>query len=176
MRRAITSLREREEGFTLVEMLITMLVMGLVASSVMLVAFRSFTDTATVTNRRDVLADGRVALDRMTKELRQGEVVSSSTSSRIVFNSYVTQSPKTIVWQATGTTAPYSLQQSLNGGTTYTTILRELSSKDLFVYTNHLDADGFSVTDLVTVTLVLQTRTGATITLSEPVQLRNALT
>ena len=38
-----------------------MMVMGIIASSVMMVALRTFTTTATITDRRDVFADGRVA-------------------------------------------------------------------------------------------------------------------
>jgi hypothetical protein len=157
-------------------MLVTMLVMGVVASSVMMVALRTFTDTATITNRRDVLADGRIALDRMTKQLRQGEVVSSSTTSKIVFTSYVAGASKTIVWQAAGSAAPYELQVSLNGGTTYGTVTSGLTSKNLFTYASHTDADGFAVTDEVTVTLVFTTSTNNVLTLTEPVHLRNALT
>lgn len=153
-----------------------MMVMGIVASSVMLVALRTFTDTATITNRRDVLADGRIALDRMSKQLRQGEVVSTSTTSKIVFNGYVAGVSKTIVWQANGSAAPYGLQLSLDGGTSFVTILSELSSNSLFTYATHADADGNAVTDEVTVTLVLQTSTDRTITLTQPVVLRNALT
>lgn len=153
-----------------------MLVMGLVASSVMLVALRTFTDTATITNRRDVLADGRIALDRMTKQLRQGEVVSTSTVSKIEFTGYVVGVSKTIVWQAGGTTAPYTLQESLDGGAHFTTVLSELDSNSLFTYTTHTDADGNAVTDQVTVTIGLQTATNKVITLTEPVELRNALT
>ena len=65
MRRATTSPSEGEQGFTLVEMMVTMLVMGIVATAVMAVALRTFTDTAVITNRRDVFSDGQNALDRL---------------------------------------------------------------------------------------------------------------
>jgi len=79
-RRATTSRRDGQSGFTLVELLVTMLVMGVVATAVMAVAMRTFTTTATITNRRDVLADGRTALDRLSKELRQGESIDQTVS------------------------------------------------------------------------------------------------
>ena len=64
-----------ETGFTLVELVVTMAVMSIVATAMMAVAIRSFTTTNTITNRRDVLTDGRIAIDQMTKQLRQGESV-----------------------------------------------------------------------------------------------------
>ena len=65
-----------------------MAVMSIVATSVMAVAFRSFTTTSTITNRRDVLTDGRIAIDQMTKQLRQGESVDQTASdgSTITFD------------------------------------------------------------------------------------------
>jgi uncharacterized protein involved in outer membrane biogenesis len=85
-----------------------MLVMGIVATAVMSVAMRTFTTTATITNRRDVFADGRIALDRLSKQLRQGESIdqASSSASSITFSGYINGAPATIVWQVTGTSAP----------------------------------------------------------------------
>ena len=60
-----------------------MAVMSIVATSMMAVAIRSFTTTSTITNRRDVLTDGRIAIDQMTKQLRQGESVDLSREQRI---------------------------------------------------------------------------------------------
>src|SRR5437763_16598088 len=81
-RRATTSQGEGETGFTLVELLVTMLVMGIIASSVMMVALRTFTTTATITDRRDVFADGRVALDQLAKQLRPGDAICQAASTR----------------------------------------------------------------------------------------------
>ena len=70
-----------EAGFTLVELVVTMAVMSIVATAMMAVAMRSFTTTNTITNRRDVLTDGRIAIDQMTKQLRQGESVDLTISN-----------------------------------------------------------------------------------------------
>ncbi|TMK18042.1 MAG: type II secretion system protein [Actinobacteria bacterium] len=90
VRRAPRRTRPAEAGFTLVELAVTMMVMGIVATAVIAVAMRTFTTTATITNRRDVLADGRIALDRVSKQLRQGEWVdqTGSTASSITFSGY----------------------------------------------------------------------------------------
>src|SRR6476469_6514785 len=132
-RRATTSRDKGQAGFTLVELLVTMMVMGIIASSVMMVALRTFTTTATITDRRDVFADGRVALDQLSKQLRQGESIdqAASTASSITFSSYIDGAPETIIWRVTGTTAPYSLEPS-----------RDRRSGDRQTVARHDDLDG----------------------------------
>lgn len=169
MREAIRSLSRRQGGFTLVEMLVTMLVMGVVATSVMAVALRAFTDTGIITNRRDVFGDGRIALDRLSKQLRQGEAIDATSSPTMVkFTGYIDGAPKTIVWRVIGSAAPYSLQESRNGGASYATLLSALSASNVFTYTQH-----GTVTDQVTIRLSLGTKT-STAVISSDVFLRNA--
>ena len=172
MRRAITSLRERQEGFTLPELLVTMSVMAIVASAVMAVALQAFTDTGVITNRRDVFGDGRIALDRLSKQLRQAESIDTgnSTASTITYSSYVNGTPTTFVWRTSGSAAPYSLQESRDGGAHFNTDLTALTSPSLFTYTAH-----GGVTDEVTIQLPLGTDTSSTV-VSIDVYLRNAQT
>ena len=169
-RRATTSPGDGQSGFTLVELLVTMLVMGVVATAVMAVAMRTFTTTATITNRRDVLTDGRTALDRLSKELRQGESIDQTVSdaSTISLSGYIDGDPATIVWQVTGSSAPYTLEESRLGGANPVPIVSSLSDNDVFTYTTH----GI-VVDQVTIRLSLQTTT-TTVVISTDVQLRNA--
>jgi len=172
VRRAPRRTRPAEAGFTLVELAVTMMVMGIVATAVIAVAMRTFTTTATITNRRDVLADGRIALDRVSKQLRQGEWVdqTGSTASSITFSGYIDGEPQTIVWKVTGTSAPYTLQESQLGGANLVPILSSLTNTNVFTYTSHA-----GVVDQVTVSLSLGTET-STILLSTDVELRNAQT
>jgi hypothetical protein len=76
-----------------------MAVMSVVATAMMAVAFRSFTTTATITNRRDVLVDGRTAIDQMTKQLRQAESVdlAASSDSTITFQTYIDGTTATVI-------------------------------------------------------------------------------
>ena len=103
-----------------------MLVMGVVATAVLAVGMRAFTDTATITNRRDVFDDARVALDRFSKQLRQGEVVDCQQHRR----------PLDHVHRLPGRAArdlhvaddrlrgtAMSLEESTDGGANYYTIL-----------------------------------------------------
>ena len=117
MRRAITSLwrtkRHDEGGFTLVELMVTMSVMcdrgdrgdGRIASDVR--------TTNTVTDRRDVFNDGRFAIDQLTTQIRQGESIDTTSDAQTLrLSGYIDGTAKTIVWRTTGTTAPYTLEQS----------------------------------------------------------------
>jgi len=155
-----------------------MAVMSVVATSMMAIALRSFTTTSTITNRRDVLADGRTAIDQMSKELRQGESVDLTTSnaSTLKFTTYVDGTLTTIIWQVTGTSAPYTLQQSRDGGAHYAALVSPLLCKtsssstgctDPFIYVQHA-----GVVDQVSINLTFQTDT-STVALSSDVQLRN---
>jgi prepilin-type N-terminal cleavage/methylation domain-containing protein len=168
-RRATTSPGDGEQGFTLAELLVTMLVMGVVATAVMSVALRTFTTTATVTNRRDVLADGRNALDRLSKQLRQAESIDQggTSASMITFSSYINGTPATIVWQVTGTSAPYTLTESTTGGANPVPVVTALGDSDVFTYT-----PSGSVLAQVTIRLPLETST-TTIEMTTDVQLRN---
>ena len=168
-----------EAGFTLVELVVTMAVMSIVATSMMLVAMRSFTTTNTITNRRDVLTDGRVAIDQMTKQLRQGESVDLTTSdaSTLKFSGYIDGTQATIEWRVTGTSAPYTLEQSRDGGAHFAPLVSPILCKtaadagcsaDPFTYVQHA-----GVVDQVTIDLTFQTST-STVDLISDVQLRNA--
>jgi prepilin-type N-terminal cleavage/methylation domain-containing protein len=180
VRRLRSSRADRgEAGFTLVELMVTMAVMSIVATSVMSVAFRLFTTTNTVMNRRDVLTDGRQAIDQMSKQLRQGEAVdeANSSASQLTLSTYIDGTATTVVWRVTGAKAPYTLEQSRDGGATFAPLVSPLLCKtksdagctaDPFTYTSH-----GGIVDQVTIDLTFQTDTSA-IDLISDVDLRNA--
>ncbi|MGZ8581375.1 MAG: PulJ/GspJ family protein [Actinomycetota bacterium] len=170
MRRAITSLNRHEEGFSLVEVVVTMAVMSIVATSVIAVALRVFTDTATIVDRRDVFADARISLDRMSKQFRQGETIdtAASDSQQATVLTYLDGVPTTVVWRVQGTSEPYVLQESRDGGTTFNTVLSSLSDPDVFTYVVHED-----ITDQITIELNVKTKT-STVDLTLDIYLRNA--
>lgn len=161
-----------------------MAVMSIVATSVMAVAFRLFTTTSTVTNRRDVLTDGRTAIDQMTKQLRQGEEVdqANSSASVLTFDTYVDGEAAVVTWRVVGTEAPYTLEQSrdilsIDGDGNFAPLVSPLLCQtaddpgcdaDPFTYITH-----GGVVDQVTIDLTFQTNTSS-IDLISDVQLRNA--
>ena len=160
----------RDDGFSLVEVVITMAVMSIVATAVIAVAMRVFSDTATIVNRRDVFADARIALDRMAKQFRQGESIdmAASDAGQVTMLTYLDGVPATVVWRVDGTEPPFELQESRDGGVTFTTALSALESAEVFTYTVHED-----VTDQVTIDLTLRTNT-TTVPLTSDIYLRNA--
>src|SRR4051812_20288375 len=170
---------EGEAGFTLVELVVTMAVMSIVATSMMAIALRSFTTTNTITNRRDVLSDGRIAIDQMTKQLRQGESgdLTASNASTLKFSGCIDGTQTTIEWRVVGTAAPYTLEQSRDGGAHFAPLVSPILCKtstdtgcsaDAFTYVQHA-----GVVDQVTIDLTFETDT-STVDLISDVQLRNA--
>lgn len=152
------------------ELLVTFALLGIVATAVIGIAMRAFSDTATIVDRRDVFADGRLALDRLSKQLRQAESIDTawSTTRQVRFTGYLNGASRTFAWRVVGSAPPYRLQESRNGGTTYTTVVSSLASPDVFTLTTH-----GGVADQVTIDLTLTTRT-TTVALRSDVFLRNA--
>ena len=157
-----------------------MAVMSIVATAMMAVAMRSFTTTNTITNRRDVLVDGRVAIDQMTKQLRQATSIDpSSDESTLAFDSYIDGTPTTIVWRVTGSGPLYTLEQSRDGGANFAPLVSPLVCKS-----SATPATGCSLhppftqnppggpVDRITIDLTFQTST-STVDLISDVQLRN---
>lgn len=177
--KATTSSSKRgERGLTIPELMVTLMVMGIIASAALAVALRAFTDTGIVQNRRDIYGGGQIALQQMSKQIRQGTVVNAvpitvpTTVTNIEIETYVGGDPETVLWRTSGS-GPYELQTSTDGGTTYRTVLGDLVSGDLFILTPHDDSFGQPVVDQITIDLQLGTKT-STIRIASDVNLRNA--
>ena len=178
MRRAITSRSSAaaEDGFTLVELLVTAAIMSIVSTAVIAMAMRVVATSSTIVDRRDVLADGRIALDRLGKQLRQAESVDTTYScggtlstNKIKVPTYIDGTPATVVWIATGPTGgPFVLKESVDGGTTLRAVISNLDAKQVFRCTKH-----GGVTDQVTINLSLGWPTSV-VDLTSDVYLRNA--
>ncbi len=158
--------------------MVTLVVMGLIAVSALTIMYRVFTDTGIIQNRRDVLGDGRVAIQQMTKQIRQATSIHNYTpgvagdATKIDIDTYfgatsITDPTTHVIWRTTGSAAPYTLEVSMNGGTSYRPVVASLQSPNLFTYVEH---DG--VLDQVTVALSLGTKT-STVDLTADVELRN---
>ena len=138
----MSSRSEREDGFTLVEIMVTLMIMTIITTAVLGVAMRAFKDTSIISNRRDVLGDGQIALQRMTKDLRQGVTVdaATSTASRVDVESYIDGEAHDISWRVQGSGAPYTLVRVVDGGTAVP-LLGQLASDQVFTYPDDLSVD-----------------------------------
>lgn len=134
----------------------------------LLTVFESVQRSATfVQERSETLDEMRIALDQMTKEIRQAqEVESTSTASRLEMTTYILGVQKTIVYQVSGAT----LTKSVNSAGAVP-IQTHVATTNLFSYTT--DASG--VIQLVSLDLQVHPprRPDTTIVLASEARLRN---
>ena len=145
----------------------TVALLGVVLGG-LLTVFESVQRSATfVQERSETLDEMRIALDQMTKEIRQAlEVESASTASRLEMTTYILGVQKQIVYEVTGTT----LTKNVNGAGAVP-IQTQVASTSLFSYT--VDASG--VIQLVTLDLSVhpKRRPDTTVLLTSEARLRN---
>lgn len=124
-------------------------------------------NAAFVQERSETLDTMRLAVDRMTKEVRQASIVqTTSTSSRLEMSTYLLGTPATIVYQVTGE----NLTRSIDGGSA-AVVQQNLSSANLFTYTK----DTGGVVQLVGMILQVHPvrRPNTIVVLNSEVRLRN---
>jgi len=155
--------RADERGLTLVELLVTMSVMLIIVTAVMSLMFRAFKDTAIATTRASVQNDGRIAMERMSKQIRQATSVTTATPSDIVVNSYFNGVAQTIEWRVNSG----NLEMRVGTSGSYATMVRGLVSSSIFTY----QSSG-GIVYRVDTALSLSTKTVA-IPLTTSVYLRN---
>jgi prepilin-type N-terminal cleavage/methylation domain-containing protein len=76
----MSSLRRRaasDRGFTLIEMLVSMIIMGLVGTVVMSVVFGARTASTASVSQHDLNEEARQALNRMAREVRQATAITA---------------------------------------------------------------------------------------------------
>lgn len=133
----------------------------------MLTIFESVQRSAAfVQDRTEHLDDMRLAIDQMTKEIRQAVSVSpTSTVSRIQMDTYLLGVKRQVVYQA----ASGKLTRQVDGGAAVV-IQQRLSSSSIFTYTQ-------SVTDVQVVGLTLNVtprfQPDTTLVLTSEARLRN---
>jgi prepilin-type N-terminal cleavage/methylation domain-containing protein len=76
---------DREGGFTLVEMLVSMLIFGLMSSAILAFTFSSSRTVTSSNNYNDINEEARVVLNRMTRELREAKTIVSATNPYTVY-------------------------------------------------------------------------------------------
>ena len=121
----------REDGVTLPELLVTMVVLGIIAGASINVWLSSQRVTSTVTTRRDTLNDMRFAMNLMTKQGRQATKIYTTTDpTKLDMNTYINGVSHRVVYQATSGT----LTRRLDGGAA-TPLVGDLDSDSVFTFT-----------------------------------------
>ena len=128
----IGRLRERlrnEDGVTLIELLVTAAVMGIVVAAVMSVWVRGQSESSTVYSRRNDLNDMRIAMQVMTKDLRQAAKVHTNTASTLDVDTYVNGVKHRIAYAGSGA----NLTRTVDGGAARN-LLSTLANTNVFTY------------------------------------------
>lgn len=76
-------LQNANKGFTLVELLVYILVVGVIASAVIFLALQLSDVVIKIRTKTEVLSNGRLAMDRMLSEIRYTQSVYTPTSDLI---------------------------------------------------------------------------------------------
>jgi prepilin-type N-terminal cleavage/methylation domain-containing protein len=169
VRRLAQARSSDERGFTIGEMVVTLAVMSVIVAASLSVLFSVYKNTGVVLNRRDVLGNGQIALQRMTKQFRQTSSIISTSATQFSVNTFTGDgTAHQIAWRTTGSSAPYSLQMQTDGGP-FVTFLSYLTTPNIFTYA---DPDGDGVADQVSISLSLGTTT-KTVVLTSDVDMRN---
>jgi len=167
MRSLFRRISAREEGFTLVELVIVTGLMLIVLTAI-LTAFSVIQRASVRESARSEESDSvRIAMERMTKEIRQAvDVRAGSSATFLDIDTYISGIETRVSYTASGTTL------TRTSGSSTTTMLERLSSTSVFSY----DPD-VSNPSVVTVTLGANPeyfKTDSTvITLTSEVKLRN---
>ena len=154
----------REDGVTVVELMVTAAVMAIVAAAVMSVWLRGQTESDTIYARRNDLNATRLAMQLMTKDLRQAGAVHTDTASTIDVETYVNGVKHRVAYTASGTTLTRSVD-----GVAAQQLLSNLANTNLFTYS-------FVGTTLHQITILLTVNTSSqegTLNLQSEVETRN---
>jgi prepilin-type N-terminal cleavage/methylation domain-containing protein len=88
-----------DDGFTLIEMLVTMFIIGIVFAAFGLVMSTTVRHTAMITNETVAQHQARTALNQLTEDMREATVASSSATSPFVTSAGV-MSPTSLTFYA----------------------------------------------------------------------------
>jgi prepilin-type N-terminal cleavage/methylation domain-containing protein len=154
-----------ESGFTLIELSVTMMLLLVVVGS-LLGVFEAVQRTAGFTQARVESTDQmRLAIERLTKELRQAtSITTTSSASSLDMQTFVNGVATHVVYAASGSTF------SRTSGSTTTVVLTDLDSTSIFTYTPSVTAP-----QVVSITFAVRPkqRPDTVLNLTSEVRLRN---
>lgn len=119
-----------EEGYTIVELMITIGIFTIVLSALIGVFISVQRSQAYVADRTQSLDNLRVAMDRLSKEVRQATVVGARSATSLAMTTFVSGSAEDVTWAVTGGTLTRTNQWGAS-----TPLLRNVTNSDVFTYT-----------------------------------------
>jgi len=163
--RSLSLRTSAESGFTLIELSVTMMLLFIIVGS-LLTVFESVQRTAGFTQARVESTDQmRLAIERLTKELRQAtSITSTSTATTLDMQTYINGVQTHVVYASTGATL------SRTSGATTTIVMNDLDSTSVFAY-----APSAAAAQVVTITFSVRPkqRPDTVLNLTSEVRLRN---
>jgi prepilin-type N-terminal cleavage/methylation domain-containing protein len=172
----------RDRGFTLVEVLMGMLMGLIIIGGATMVFSAGMRAQPGLSKRDNAISQGRWAMERLTRELRQGSSVSSASANQLTFITYV-NSPSTCGsgFSATANQCQVTYSCTTMGCTralakpdgtspqTPVTVVTGLSNPNVFTYSPSSTAPSY-----IGATFVFSGRNGSdAITVSDGATLRN---
>lgn len=105
----VSSCRQDDDGFTLVELLVVIVLVGIIGGTVVTSVVRSLDVTQRATSRVEALTDMQRAMERMSRNIRVAEpqgssplVLTAATGSSIAFTVFDPVTRREIVYTQTG--------------------------------------------------------------------------
>jgi prepilin-type N-terminal cleavage/methylation domain-containing protein len=123
---------EKNKGFTLVELMIVIVIVGIAASIIGFMLFGAIDAWTFKLNRADLLWDGRVSINRMTREIRTVKTSASVTTASTAQFRFTDVGNKDIAYSLSST----NLNRTENGTAN---LLAENVSALTFTYYNSSD-------------------------------------
>jgi prepilin-type N-terminal cleavage/methylation domain-containing protein len=116
-----------EGGYSLVELLIVMMILGVILASLTTLFTSASTAQVNLTERFQAQQDGRLALDTLRREIHCANVVTPATATNSITLTLSTFCPTApsgggdVTWCTTGTAPRYALWRAVGTGWTCTT-------------------------------------------------------
>lgn len=89
LRHASKRARQEEHGVTLIELLIAAAMLAVVTGTIGMVLVGALHQQPRIADRSADIAAGRQLVERLTRELREGSLVTGQTASQLTFRTYV---------------------------------------------------------------------------------------
>jgi prepilin-type N-terminal cleavage/methylation domain-containing protein len=138
----IRSLRRRlaheERGFSLVESMIVVFLLGIVTASILTTIVRSSATSQFSLDRNEALDQLRVMAANFTKDVRQGIEATAISRSSVTFNTYVNGTVQSVTWSVLTVAGSEELQRKVGTGTA-TPYVIDLTTNQVFSFGDGVD-------------------------------------